>query len=353
MAVADTRGPGERTADPSTPSRWAWWRDLESFGRERLRAAVDEFRVEKDGRERRSPGLWAQGAEVHAADAERCLQRGEFDIGWSALKAAQRELVETYDETEALIEADRLRREAEDKLQGWRREAVRDLLSPAWQRLGDASRIRERVTSALKALGDTGDVPDVDLRDRVLAALTDVPARDPGGELDELRTRIKAARIVLDEHQDNVYRRLRLLSRHLLWAGLLLLALLVVTVAILAILLGLGWSPAEEEGLFADAKSVVVVVMLGAVGAATSGLLTLLSPGTQLRIPDVKAQRYLVWLRPLVGAAAALIVVAILRSGLGGLSADAEAALAVAFVAGFSERLVSRAVAAASSAIAP
>jgi hypothetical protein len=205
---------------------------------------------------------------------------------------------------------------------------------------------------SLEALGDADDATAADLRDRVRAAMSEVPRRDQDEELAELRTRIKAARQVLDVHQDNTYLKLRLLSRHLLWAGVLLLVTLAVAVGTVAIVLGLGWSPSGDEELFADARSVLVVVLLGAVGGATSGLITVLNPGTQLRIPDVKAQRYLVLLRPLVGAAAALIVVAILQSGLGGVQADARAALAVAFIAGFSERLVSRAVAAASSAIA-
>jgi hypothetical protein len=352
LDVADGSPPNGRSAVRPTADRWAWWRDLEAFSSQRLGAALEEFRVEKTRREQDSPGPWARSADEHAQNAQRALDRDRFEAGWSALKAAQRELIESYDETEALVEADRILREARDKLDGWRREAIEDALSSAWKRLGDAARLRERVTMSLEALGDADDATAADLRDRVRAAMSEVPRRDQDEELAELRTRIKAARQVLDVHQDNTYLKLRLLSRHLLWAGVLLLVTLAVAVGTVAIVLGLGWSPSGDEELFADARSVLVVVLLGAVGGATSGLITVLNPGTQLRIPDVKAQRYLVLLRPLVGAAAALIVVAILQSGLGGVQADARAALAVAFIAGFSERLVSRAVAAASSAIA-
>ena len=56
--------------------------------------------------------------------------------------------------------------------------------------------------------------------------------------------------------------------------------------------------------------------------------------------------------RPLIGGASAVAVVVILQSGITAVSlSDAGGVFAVAFVAGFSERLVSRTVETASRAL--
>jgi len=129
---------------------------------------------------------------------------------------------------------------------------------------------------------------------------------------------------------------------------LVLIAVLVITaVALFAV----GY-PASNGPFIADWRAVVVVMVLGALGAAVSGVLTPLAQDRSERIPDAAAQRALVWVRPFIGAGAAVIVVAILHSGIGGVSITPEASGVVALAAGFSERLVGQSVAMASSAIA-
>lgn len=325
-------------------------RDIEAFDRERLREAIEGFKVDERARQPSAQEPWVVAADSHADRARQLLEKGQIDTAWTAIKAASRELIEAYDEAELRLEADRVGREAKDKLHGWRASAVEDALSTTWRRLGDASRLRKGIARALEESEGKEDQATA-LRRGVLAALGGVDERDKDREVADLRKRVKAARAVLDEHTDNVYRRLQLLSQHLLRAGLLMLGCLVLASVALIVVLNLGMGSSEEQDLFVDAKSVVVVLTLGAVGGATSGLLTLLRPDAQSRIPDVRAKRYLVWLRPLMGAAAALGVVVILRSGLGGLRIDSSAVFAAAFAAGFSERLVGRAVESASAAI--
>ena len=326
--------------------RFRWWRDLDVYDAERLQGAMDEYAVDMEARAKTTPGTWMQIAAKHLQQAEH--HKSDVDRAWPALKAAQRELVDTFAETELLIEADRLAREAADKLHGWRLNTVVDALAfPA-----ASERLRKGLGSKSidNSSASVGRSPFGSNEGTAASAQsTRTPMQD--FELADLRDRVKAARRILDEGQDNVYRKLRLLRGHLIRAGWVLGAVLLLVLIALIFVLWRGWSPSNEDVLLADSKSFIMVMALGALGAALSGVLTLLRPDSRQRIPDVKAQRHLVWLRPVIGAGAAVIVVAIFRSGLGGLSLDPEAALVAALIAGSSERLVSRAVASASAAI--
>lgn len=328
----------------------AWWRDLRAFDRERLDAAIAEFAVELETREAPGSEGWMAAANEHLRSARSCRDEGRIDGAWTLLKAAQRETISSFSETELLVEADRIRCEAAAKLTGWRACAVEDVLSGAGHRRGDGSVLRARVMDVLDEHSSGPADGRNALEARVRAVLTGEPRREKAVELDEWRVRVKEARRIVDVHSDNVYRRLHLLRGHLRRAGIVLVLVLLASWVAVAVAPRWGWSPTAGDVL-ADGPSFLLVMLLGALGASLSGVLTLLATDRHQRIPDVRAQRLLVWFRPVVGAAAAVIVVSVLLSGLAGVRVDPEAAAAVAFVAGFSEMLVSRAVAAASAAI--
>ena len=336
---------GEAPATRTRPAkvRQSWWDrriGIDPAELERIAAAFEEFGVDFKARAATSSERWVQSAkELHAA-AERHKAEGEIDPAWTLLKAAQRELLNDYTDAELQIERRRCELEASHKLRGWRKEVVSWLLAP--QRGGaDASRDDDHSPSVASA--DPASQQD----------LADVPLDQGESTNDDLRMRVIAARVIFDEYQDNEYRKLRLLQGHLLRAGALLAFALLLSIGVLIWVLNVGWSPDESDWVLADWRSLLVVASLGALGSTVSHVLQLLRPDSRARIPDVRAQRMTIWLGPIVGAAAALIVVAIARSGIGGITLDPGPSLVLAFVAGFSERLLRGSVAAAAKAVMP
>jgi hypothetical protein len=325
------------------------WADQDERNRQRLREAIASLRVEMSARAREPHPGWVTAADAHASRAEHLLGTGEFEGGWSALKAASREVIDSYGETELLVESRRLQAEAEDKLHGWRAKAVNDALAPTWRRVGDAERLRAGISKTIEESED--DDPLTMVRHGVLSALGAVGKPGEALDLTDVRQRLKAARAVMDDYLDNVYRRLAILGRNLGRAGWMLFAVLVLATVTIVLALEIGDGSESVAAIWIDVRFLAVVLALGAVGGATSGLISQLRRSAESRIPDELAKRYLIWLRPLTGAAAALGVVTILRAGLGGARIDSLVAFAAAFAAGFSERLVSQAVESASSAI--
>ncbi|WP_142856591.1 TolC family protein [Salinigranum halophilum] len=94
----------------------------------------------------------------------------------------------------------------------------------------------------------------------------------------------------------------------------------------------------------------VAVALFGLLGASISGLLTLRGTAPSARVPVVTIDlRMLAWARLYTGVGAALVLVTLVESGLPDLVfsfpvdvSNAPTALLLAFVAGFSERLLTR-----------
>jgi hypothetical protein len=316
--------PGATAAASPSRSRWPW---SSTFDLDRLDAAIADLNVQRTTRpDDRS--AWGHRADAYLAMANEGRADGRIDAAWAGLKAARRELIESFDTTEVELEATRLQREGTSKLKGWRLEALTALLTPvlaaqAVEVLDDGSPAPPRSPGASKGSG----------------AKSITPA--------EARSRVKEAARIFEDHEDNVYRKLRIFRRHLAGAAVVLVAVLAITAATL---FAIGYRPSGDP-FITDWRAVIVVMVLGALGAAVSGVLAPLARDPAERIPDAAAQSALVWVRPFIGAGAAVIVVAILHSGIGGVSITPEAAGVVALAAGFSERLVGQSVAMASSAI--
>jgi len=259
-------------------------------------------------------GSWKKAAGDYLTKARVHRDRGELNASWSAVSAADRCLVGTLDTDALLIEGARVQAEAGKKLEGWRRGAEESF----WPEEADQERWRAK--------------PD--------------PA-----DLGRVRLEVMEVRRLIDESADNLYWKQEYQRVQMVRSAQAVFLMLLTTVVVMAIVLANGWQIDSESGLLEDLSSFVVVVTLGGLGASLSGLVTVSQRDLSQSIPEIRAQWTLIRFRPIIGAASAIGVVAILQSGIGGLSIAPEASVVAAFLAGFSERIVSGAVARAGASL--
>jgi hypothetical protein len=270
-----------------------------SAERERLGQAIDETWSDFEDQIRRSEGkalqsAWAQTAVRNLLDAEQKLASGKFEQGWIGTLTAQRAILSNPDNTRRIMHvAIALRREA-DKITGWRAKTIFDLIC------GPKGELRP----------DLMDDPE-----RVIQAVA-----------------------LRDDYSHNNYFKIALRRRHLRQLFRIML------IAILACLVAsyFGKLPA----LYNDTRQLCLVILFGVLGACVSVSQGLLSAEVSAKIPAQQIGAFVIWMRPAVGAAAALASLAILDanntvnifnfknaewSGVVGL---------LAFAAGYSERFI-------------
>lgn len=323
---------------------WRIGRDFERLDNERLAQALDEFAAVRRKREPDQAEPWFETAGELEKSALAHFDAGQMNAAWSALKAADRELIWSFSLEELRLEAVRVAFESESKLTGWRAKTVSAVLAPEWGRLTDAERMRQLVMNELEH-----EAEEDQLRSRVAGAVAQIASRSCSEQLTELRHRVVVSRRILDEALDNLHRKNDMLRIQVGRSALSASVLLALTSLVLAVQLRANWSPSEVGYLLGDLRSFAVVLVLGAVGASLSGLLTLARSEESSRIPDLRLRWVFLKYRPVIGAISAIVVVAVLQSGVAGLSVTPEAALVAAFVAGFSERLVTRSLDTAAS----
>lgn len=157
--------------------------------------------------------------------------------------------------------------------------------------------------------------------------------------------RLILAQSLLDEHFDNVYFKLDIAAASLeRWPWILGLALALLLGAVgsyeLPFLAPL-WQGVEGPPLGGLAH-LVVVALAGALGAALSRSLSALSHAG--RIPEF-LQGSTDWLlRLMVGAASAVGITMLTQAGLLPFEKTSAVSYALAFVAGFTDRLLTRAI---------
>jgi hypothetical protein len=253
---------------------------------------------------------WASAAKKLLAEAELALGRCQIDQGWRLLHAARRAEILALDQEELEHRATVVRAESE-KLKSWRQKAVQGLLG-------------------------TLDKPEAKIdRGAVFEAAT-----------------------LRDEHYDNQAYKDRLLRTQVLVLALILAAILVPLLWLMIDRVPVpGGDASNVSG--SDVAPFGVIALFGLLGATVSGMLRASDGGQSARIPELTAAIRVTTLRILMGAASAVVVCVFLRSSLGRslgqslFSSEIAQALkelrpytayAIAFVAGFSERLVVRAV---------
>jgi uncharacterized membrane protein len=260
----------------------------------RLRQVIDETWADFDDQIRQYGGKaletpWAQCAVRNLLDAEQKLASGRTEQGWVSASAAQRAILSNPANPErAERAAISLRYEAE-KITGWRAKAIADLIRPA---KGDA-------------------------------------APDPVKQ----QRRIVEAVSLRDDYYQNNYLKIALRRSHLarlarfLWTGIL--------ICFLASCFKALPSPYDNR------QQVLLVILFGIIGACLSVSQGLLSADVSAKIPAQQIGAFVVWMRPAIGAAAALLALALLNAKV--LTFDPAVpgiTYLFAFAAGYSERFI-------------
>ncbi|HET7847215.1 MAG TPA: hypothetical protein VFL72_06940 [Acidimicrobiia bacterium] len=313
---------------PSTGSRfWPWFGRVKTrvfraafykIDNERLDGALEQLLVRIEARKgpdlTESSGKWLERAEQYYTKARQHQDARQLNAAWSAFSAADRALVGCFQPQELLLEAKRVAAEADKKLDGWRRKASASI----WP----ADRTAKWWETRLEP-----------------------------SEVEELRLEVMMIRQMLDDSSDTTYWKHEYQRSQMRRSAQAVVIMLVALVIVMAVVLEQGWDAASDKSLVADLRSLVVVITLGGLGASLSGLLTVSQRNLSEEIPKIRAQWNLIRFRPIIGAVSAIAVVGILQSGIGGLNVEPEAAVIAAFLAGFSERFVSGAVARAGSTL--
>ena len=243
-------------------------------------------------------GSWALAAEALMRRSADALLRGNLQEGWECLLAAQRMEIFDMKGAELSARAKTLREEA-GKLTTWRQSAVRATL----------------------------DLLPQDLKDQE-------ESKDGPQSLVYRATRLR------DEHFANLYFR-----HELSWQQLKILSILLLVVTASAVALLTMTGALTPAGHVPHSILLAAAALFGAMGAGFSTALSLLQMPFQARIPERMAQSSITFTRPLLGAVAGLVTYAFLESGLFQLpDLNLFIALLAAFAAGFSDRLVLRAV---------
>lgn len=312
-------------------------------------ARKDERETARGGRDR---SHWLDGAHEQVHYARLAAEDGRAEVGWRSLLQARRLLVHSYDAStaegrhELRSRGAAVRTEAEEKLDGWRLDVVRELLTPP------------------KGTGD--DQPDGPVTDRSSGSGSDPPEsrgsgrtgsdrsdgsgmEGPSGYGDEAWTpspeAIYAAAEVLDARHGNVHRRVAHVRKQVL------ALVLVEFVGVLGVLAVATLWQSPFVAAAGSAALLVSVALFGLMGASAGRLVSLVTAGSAEKIPTLAINWWMTVGRTLMGAAAALALYAFVHSGVvavGGVDIDNPAfqalVLAVAFAAGFSERLLESAV---------
>ena len=289
---------------PSPLARWreAWRRAWFAFwvtrARAGLRTHIEHLELSLGSRAG-SQDPWTERARSLLVKAREALAVGDAERGWVLVKAARRETLHTLDGELLEREARVIVAEAKADLKaGWRCDGVGHLLA--------------------------------------------APAQGPLPVESVIR-----ARQILDDHHDNVYRRIGIVTARLTWLNIWC-----------AVILGLWiWRLPLEPGQFADPAGSarrfwLAILATGFLGALVSGFLSSIGSDPKAsRIPAEVFGSTLVFARLFVGVASAVAVTVFLISGtFATLQPSYGVALAAAFVAGFSDRLLLRAVGAFKSA---
>jgi len=226
---------------------------------------------------------------------------GRYSRGWHDFAAARRQEIRDYGQDELNAAAEELRQEAAKKITSWRGNAITRLLSPASDAVGKGADDQNSLSA----------------------------------------TAVYRATLLRDDYADNVYRRIENLSVQLITLGLILLAAVIVVV-VLTLVAGLPIGKLDAPGT----PILFFVVIFGLLGGSISAARSVTGTPIESRIPDQLASWYVVALRPLVGAAAAVAAFVLLQSGfIASPVKDGAVTLAVAFAAGFSQELIVGAVA--------
>jgi hypothetical protein len=234
-------------------------------------------------------GDWIKATGRALARAEQSRKDRCYDRAWEHLHEARQEEVLGYGDERVRVTAATLHSEATSKLASWRQGSAVEHLAPL------------------------------------------LNCQNPGKEE---RMKLREAMKIRDEHYDNQYFKLRLVQKQvslLLWMLLCLLLLF-------ALLFYLRHSDLTSVKAVISPAKLVAGILVGAIGACFSGLLSLVATSPTGTIPERVASTTITFARPAIGAVSGFAAILLLSAGLLG-ELPATTILAFAFAFGFSERL--------------
>jgi hypothetical protein len=140
-----------------------------------------------------------------------------------------------------------------------------------------------------------------------------------------------------DDFSQNTWFKILLRRRHLFN----LFVILWLTILLCWILSWLRVLP----GFLGNVSQVSTVILFGVLGAAVSVAQSLVAQDVSDRIPTQQVGALVIWMRPGIGAAAALVVFAMLHANvyfnfLGKYTTEPEVIAVFSFLAGYSERFI-------------
>ncbi|MGH6961585.1 MAG: hypothetical protein ACREE7_13970 [Dongiaceae bacterium] len=262
----------------------------------RVSAMLAAYALERNGKPMQLPDDAARTMQALIAEATLACERGEIELAWRCYHAARRlELVGLSDDAR-LAAASIMRKEAA-KLGAWRKEAIQNVLGPE-------------------------DAPNATVE------------------------RLYQAAEARDEHYDNEAYKDRLRRGAAIRLAVVLVILLpIILWAFHGGYIDVAACPGGTIECPDLAQALIGVALFGLLGATVSAILAKPSATDSPRIPEMASTVRVTILRLLMGPASAILVYLAVRSELYEKifafgRPDPIGMLVIAFVAGFSERLV-------------
>lgn len=276
-----------------------WLRDF-SYGllgspkRDRLEDFIAAVWQEMGGRPASTSGIEPWKLDVYNLldAAEKDIENWQLEHAWGAVVRAHRALLKGKNDKGQIERVAISLNHEREKVKGWRAGAIKELLC-------------DRRGNLL-----TGKTLEVD---RVIDALAH-----------------------RDDYYQNDWHKIELRRTHLvsLFAVLLLGVLATIILSAARVL----------PSLLCDWRLVVMVILLGVLGAGLSVAQALLSRGLSDKIPEQYLGAFVIWMRPVIGAVAALAIFVLLKANeepqFFTVKATDPVIAIFAFVAGYSERFI-------------
>lgn len=231
-------------------------------------------------------------------EARNALDNGKTDLAWQLLHSAKRIQLKLDSKSTLAFKKDALLYEADEKLKGWRKKAV------------------------LEYLNEEG-------------------ADDGSVNTDAL----SEAYHVLHEHFSDIYTINRSILKQLFTLSFTAFASLLVFLAIIwnyNVILGDGFPLSSNIPV----PLTFSVLLFGIMGACLSAIFSLAGGIKGIKIPKLQVNLWITLTRPVVGAISALVIYIFIASGIlfPNQNLNTAGILSISFMAGFTERLIIRAV---------
>lgn len=294
-------------------SRFKFRQFLPKFKRNhRLSSSLQTYRLELEHRikqlqKQNIDQSWVEIARKLFLRVDRALDEKNLDEGWKLFKAARRMEIFGFEEDELESRAETLQIECVEKLISWRQKAV------------DA--IFKKINEILKK--DNKNSKDIKI----------------------IRNHLYEATLIRDDHFNNKFLNFRLLLNQII----ILYSILFFNIVQIFIT---SYMFTKKNIIFqynnlapSNWEMLYFVASFGLLGGTISSMLSTISISTSTRILQRISHNLSNSMRPLVGAASAIVIYFFLVSNIVDIGELTVAKILVfSFVAGFSERLLTKAI---------